>query len=83
MKWEPLDYDNLPEGPVLVTNNLHAKNALGSMSHVWAVPLLQQCKDADAYPREIIAFDGWHKLRSLTHYCEIPTPAAPTGEAKP
>lgn len=72
----PLD----PCGPILVTNNLAARDALGHMSHVWLVTMVHRWTPGERdingriglehYGR-FTAFDGMgQRLRNLTHWAD-------------
>lgn len=78
--WIPID-DNFingylnGKGPFLVTNNLHAVNAHGKMSHVWCDFLVHK------NPKGNHGIEGLYYVLngpySLSHYKEIETPQKP------
>ena len=70
MKWHLLDHDDLPSVECLLTNNLHATNRWGQMSHLW-IGLPQTAHDARgvfAYRDELTTM-----VQSLTHWAPLPT----------
>lgn len=53
---------------VLVTNNIEARDAVGTMSHVWFVRMVHKQGDGT-----FLAFsESDVKIHGLTHYCELP-----------
>jgi hypothetical protein len=56
--------------PVLVTNNLKARDANGNMSHIWCVGMVHKTNEPGG---PFVAFkDLYSKVFCLTHYAEIP-----------
>jgi hypothetical protein len=65
--------DRLPEDhcpPLLVTNNMSARNAFGHMSHVWIADMLHEDRDC---PGEVCALvgDNLRKIWGVTHWAPI------------
>lgn len=61
--------------PVVVTNNIEARNAFGHMSHLWVTTYVQRAEPQEHMLDEgFICFDGWQKVIGLTHYAEIDPP---------
>lgn len=70
MKWQPIETapNNLM---VIATNNLHATNANGQMSHLWITYIFTD----DSLPVEYCGFDeGKRKILGLTHWMPLPEP---------
>lgn len=71
-KWVSVK-DSLPPEhgpPILITNNMKARNAFGHMSHVWVVSMLHEDKDA---PGEFCALfgDNLRKIWGVSHWAPI------------
>lgn len=68
-KWKPITGEI--KRPVIVTNNINARNAHGHMSHFWATSFVQYDEETNEY----ICFQaGWQKIWGLTHYADIAAP---------
>jgi hypothetical protein len=66
--WKPItDEIVMKSGKYVVTNNISARTNSGKMSHAWCVELIQKNDDG-----RFLAFSGWHRIESLTHYFPVP-----------
>lgn len=75
--WIALSEQQPPErsGPLLVTNNIKARDAFGHMSHLWLVRMVHVDPSAGGFS----AFEdnGFRKIEGLTHWrYAVPTEQA-------
>lgn len=74
MKWTCIKENGVPPkkcGPVLVTNNIDARDANGNMSHVWVNNTgLMFSNDGDEWN----CFVGEGRIYNVTHYIVIGVP---------
>ena len=77
-EWISID-DALPAnaGPILVTNNINARNAFGSMSHVWMSMMVHRQDDGS---HSAFAHPGHSRVEGITHWMQLPP--SPAKESK-
>jgi hypothetical protein len=72
-EWLPIYQNNLPIGTVLLTNNLHARNAHGQMSHVWiGTPI--ETDDPLSFTGVMTFSDGDRRVHNISHWMALPAP---------
>lgn len=68
-RWQPIE--DLPTGRVLVTNNITAKLADGSMSHVW-IGTVGVTNDPASFTGYYAMTDEYRRIENVSHYHRLP-----------